>query len=355
MDIAIDTELEEAWQKRALEEEQKVLAQENAGIIPPGTWDSLRDDILTYRRKRFIEDWEDAKIRDQRVIETDEELLRKYRAQKDKRFEIFSDGSGLMVGPDDYVLVGALSGQGKSTFGLQTVCHAISKGRKAMYISAEEGEAQVLENMSRILHDILPPGRYVDIPRMRSIMCKLIGPQRSKGMTACFDMVMDIVRAEAKYFNPEVIVLDNLNVMTNPGLPIHKVDRRFMDGMSKQKIDYLSHEIFSQIQKESGFPAIIALQQLKVGGVPGYKSAEKPGQMQAHLADTARTIKDSTLAMMIMRDTETMVSYMHLGKNRDMRGRPIDQMSTWKMTPGRSILVKETGAANPWLNQKVTK
>jgi hypothetical protein len=252
-----------------------------------------------------------AKLEEEHLARTEDEVAA-FRAKQALKFNIMDPKLNVRAGRDDYILVGAFSGEGKTTILIESAARVLMQNKKVLFLAAEEGATQVMSRFFSVLCKQNIPREMLSKYLKNNLL--IVDSKNSQNQITCFDRIFEIMCEKVSVFQPDIIHIDNINTLSDVYYDINNKDKRFNTDQNRAKYEYFSKQIKHLINMETNFPPIVMAQQLK--GMGGTHNPEKPQLMQLMLSEATKTFKDATFAFCILRDKENDRAFVHIGKDR---------------------------------------
>jgi circadian clock protein KaiC len=158
------------------------------------------------------------------------------------------NGGGFYRGTS--LLITGVAGSGKSSLACMTADAACRRGEKALYLSFEESEAQVVRNMKSVGTDL---GRWLDSGQLRYIA--------ARPTFYSLEMHLAVILREIAKFRPHVVVLDPISAFIGTGelSEVQAMLLRIVDYLKSNGITgvftHLAH--LEQAQTEAGLSSLM--------------------------------------------------------------------------------------------------
>lgn len=277
---------------------------------------------LLQQQAKEIGNIEELKIQEEQEILYTKTV--EYENMLKKRINIFSDDFEMTIPERTFLLVGAATGHGKSTFAQQVAAHAVAKGRRVLIISNElPAEAYYSAITAKYISMTHQPHRMA-FNRIFELM-KVEDVITSRGMTAGWMTCVQYIFNKIKEYKPDIVLFDQLS---NATLDIGYDKKERVPEYKKYEL--MAADIQSRIhsKEKSYIPPIITFQQMmpSVGKPIGWN-------MQATLRGSKNTLTCATHGIMIVKKRATDGGYLTVIKIDKTRYNynhgPI--ISTWTM------------------------
>lgn len=257
--------------------------------------------------------------------------IQKLRDRILNAFSIFHPQFDFKVTKNSYILIGAVTGSGKSTFFVQTVCNAILDGLKVIVITNEETSLAFMERIIQRLKHL----NYSEKASIQLILdlVDIFDVERTNGRSGKYDTLIKILDKVWKSGTSDLVIVDQMITAKSTG----SVSGVFEGPKA------ISEYIKGRINSSEVLAPIMVAQQVKAGP---QQEIEKVS-MKAMLQNSTQTIDDATHALLIQRNEDNKTSFK-VCKFREEQLMPTHRITRWIMNDKRWLIPDETQLTIDW-------
>lgn len=283
--------------------------------------------------KKQLEFEQSAKQRDAKRLEELKSAAAKHKKLVNERIKFFSPDFGLELHDRSFVVIGAATGHGKSTFTKQSAAYAIMCRQKVLIISNELPAAAYYQSIADKLSSMA--GISFDDAFEKVFNFLIVEDMHtSKGMTMGWMTCVKYTFTNIKKHNPDLVFIDQLsNATRDTGYEGKRVD-------SYKKFEIMAADLGNRINTDGDerIPPIVTFQQIIA---PPHAQKSIAWDLKSCLRDSKNTLNYATHGLMIVKKSDGEGNYLTVIKIDKCRyeytyGKPITQWtmnSNWVLIP----------------------
>ncbi len=265
-----------------------------------------------------------------RVVDESKEVIRKYSTG----FKILHDEFHVLFHSDSLALIGAQSGNGKTTLANQIAAHAIHNERRVLIIANEMNAKTYRAEVGRLVGvfrnvDLCDGLKFALKNRLLFIEDTVTSEKRSR----CYDTLKTFTFDQIELRKPNLVIIDQISEATDVYDPANASLRE------NERLARAMRDIGDEVNKEQGLPPIIVFQQTLDGNTKSIKPSEL--DMKSNLRTSRDTYNPATHAIHCIRriDGDTDITTLVIPKNRyGGKYTSYEKISDWVMNEKKLLV-----------------